>query len=121
MEELSGSGLTISGEGKDVSNNSNYNFNHAKANVSVRGGGKWYYEATIQSNGQLLVGFASEQWTLSSNNTQSLGNDSESWAYDGYIGNSLHCGKFLPYGKNYWFLLLVFFFFAWKTNNQVFV
>ena len=101
MIALKGSKLSIT-EGKIVQNNTNYNYNHARGDVGIMGGGKWYYEMTLESNGQILIGWATEDWKLNQNSSVGLGNDSNSWGYDGYYGSSWNCGKNQTYGRNYW-------------------
>eukprot|EP01091_Cochliopodium_minus_P010112 TRINITY_DN2637_c0_g3_i1.p1 TRINITY_DN2637_c0_g3~~TRINITY_DN2637_c0_g3_i1.p1 ORF type:complete len:216 (-),score=53.43 TRINITY_DN2637_c0_g3_i1:107-754(-) len=102
FKALQGSNLVIE-EGKTVQNNYNYNYHHARADVGVMGGGKWYYEMTLESNGQILIGWATDKWKITPNSANGLGSDSEGWAYDGYYGSSWNCGKNQTYGRNYWY------------------
>ncbi len=62
----------------------NYNFQSARLNVGVSGGGRWYHEITIDAGGgsqQLWFGYALAAADVS--NGQQLGFNELSWGWDG--------------------------------------
>lgn len=73
----------------------------ARADVGVSGGGRFYYEVTLNSSQSLYVGFCTAASTLDPANGGSLGSDESSFSYDGYSGVKQSAGKQERYGERY--------------------
>jgi len=65
----------------EVENTGN-NLESIKADVKVKGG-KWFYEAKLVTYGKIQIGWCTDKCTVQSNPTNGIGNDAESWSYDG--------------------------------------
>lgn len=74
----------------------------AKADVGVKGGGKWYHEVTLDTNSQMLLGFVTGGCNMEPNNGQGLGSDALSWGWDGYNAQRVSGGKTESYGERQW-------------------
>jgi len=52
--------------------------------------GKWYYEVTLLTSGLMQIGWCDASFTGDSNNGEGVGDDSHSYAYDGFRRKSWH-------------------------------
>lgn len=86
--------LVIDKSGLNVSNTSMYNYMTARSNVGVCGG-RWYWEVTLDTN-QALVGVC-----LGSFESQQLGSNEKSWAYECQQGQKSYGNKNESYGDSY--------------------
>eukprot|EP01118_Nematostelium_gracile_P010664 TRINITY_DN370_c0_g1_i1.p1 TRINITY_DN370_c0_g1~~TRINITY_DN370_c0_g1_i1.p1 ORF type:complete len:398 (-),score=125.38 TRINITY_DN370_c0_g1_i1:26-1219(-) len=73
--------LKINKEGVEVENTGN-NFENLKGDVKLRSG-KWYYEAKLLTYGQMRIGWCTDKCTIQTNTYTGIGNDNESWGFDG--------------------------------------
>ncbi|KAL6071490.1 Spla ryanodine receptor domain-containing protein, variant 2 [Balamuthia mandrillaris] len=64
-----------------------------------RGGGMWYYEVTLLTDGLFQVGWATRRCKFTRN--EGVGDDEFSYAYDGYRVLKWHGKSFIPYGKRW--------------------
>lgn len=89
MQKMDSKGaVKISKDGAEVDNQGN-NFENVRADVRVRGG-KWYYEVKLLSYGQMRFGWCNDKCNIVTNTYTGIGNDSESWAYDGSCQKAWH-------------------------------
>lgn len=82
VESTSGS-VNVNSEG-EVEAPAGGGFPSFKATGVELKGGKWYYEAHILTNGCMQFGWANEEFTGDSGSGQGVGDDTKSWAYDGF-------------------------------------
>eukprot|EP01062_Namystynia_karyoxenos_P013869 TRINITY_DN14980_c0_g1_i1.p1 TRINITY_DN14980_c0_g1~~TRINITY_DN14980_c0_g1_i1.p1 ORF type:complete len:2892 (+),score=968.84 TRINITY_DN14980_c0_g1_i1:1033-8676(+) len=62
-----------------------------RGTVRVSRSGKWYYEVTVESEGSMQVGWVTDAYTADPGGSRRfLGEDAQSWAYDGYRMLLLH-------------------------------
>jgi len=73
--------IKITKDGLEIENSGN-NFESVRCDVKIRNG-KWYYEAKLLTYGKIHIGFCTDKCDLSSGNYNGIGQDSESYAYDG--------------------------------------
>jgi len=71
----------ISKDGLEVDNQGN-NFESFRADVKVKGG-KWYYEVKLLTYGKIHIGWCNSNCNIQSNTYTGIGNDNDSWGYDG--------------------------------------
>jgi len=90
--------LNITGDSLVVNNNGN-NFESVKANVKLRSG-KWYYEARLDSYGLVQIGWCTSAFKPDTAAGNGVGDDENSWAYDGSRQQKWHGGS-ESYGQ-YW-------------------
>jgi len=90
--------ISITGDGL-VANNSGNNFDSVKANVKLRSG-KWYYEARLDSYGTVQVGWCTGEFQPDISQGNGVGDDQNSWAYDGSRQQKWHGGS--EYYGQYW-------------------
>eukprot|EP01091_Cochliopodium_minus_P001339 TRINITY_DN111_c0_g2_i1.p1 TRINITY_DN111_c0_g2~~TRINITY_DN111_c0_g2_i1.p1 ORF type:complete len:404 (-),score=118.35 TRINITY_DN111_c0_g2_i1:89-1300(-) len=88
--------------GMNCQNNSDYNYNTAKCNVGVKGGGKWFYEVTVKTNSQMLLGWVTHDYNKPPDPNQGIGFDPESWSFDGYNSYKYHAGVSSQFGSTYY-------------------
>jgi len=88
--------------GLNVQNSNDYNYNSAKCNVGIKGGGKWIYEVTVKTNSQILLGWSTSEYNKSPDPNQGIGFDSESWSFDGYNSYKYHAGVSAQFGSTYY-------------------
>lgn len=68
--------------------------------MGVSGASKWYYEVTLESNGQILIGFATS--TIGLGPDTQLGTDDRSWGWDGSQCQKFTGGKCEGFGDKTW-------------------
>jgi len=71
----------ISKDGLEIDNQGN-NFESFRADVKVKGG-KWYYEVKLMTYGKIHIGWCNSNCNIQSNTYTGIGNDNDSWGYDG--------------------------------------
>ncbi|TYZ67026.1 hypothetical protein PybrP1_011696 [[Pythium] brassicae (nom. inval.)] len=62
--------------------------------------GRWYYEATLHSNGCIQIGWADVAFSGSADRGDGVGDGSHSWAYDGWRQQKWH-GQSSPWGSKW--------------------
>lgn len=90
--ELSADGLTAKNAGT--------NFESVRCNVKVKSG-KWYYEIKLITNGLFQIGWCTTAFTPDAAAGNGVGDDSDSWAYDGSRQRKWHAGS--AYYGQYWY------------------
>ncbi|KAF8365592.1 hypothetical protein PRIPAC_83421, partial [Pristionchus pacificus] len=87
-------GLAIDENGMRCESRAPKVWNGARANASVTGKGKYYYEVEIVRDGLCRVGWSTERARLD------LGTDNESWGFGG-TGKRSHNRRFDDYGQSF--------------------
>ncbi|GMR53429.1 hypothetical protein PMAYCL1PPCAC_23624, partial [Pristionchus mayeri] len=87
-------GLAIDENGLRCESRAPKVWNGARANGSVRGRGRYYYEVDIVRDGLCRVGWSTERANLN------LGTDNESWGFGG-TGKKSHNRRFDDYGESF--------------------
>jgi len=64
--------------------------------------GVWYYEVTLLTEGLMQIGWAQTGFSSNSESGDGVGDDDQSWSYDGYRQCVWHAGKETSYGKSVW-------------------
>jgi len=80
--------VKISKDGLEIESTGN-NVENFKANVKVRGG-KWYFEVKLLSYGKIHIGWCTDKCDIQTNTYTGIGNDDQSWAYDGSCQKAWH-------------------------------
>jgi len=89
MQKLDSKGaIKINKEGVELDNQGN-NFETCRADVKVRGG-KWYYEVKLLTYGKIHIGWCNSNCNIQANPYTGIGNDSDSWGYDGSSQKAWH-------------------------------
>ena len=63
--------------------------------------GLWYYEVTLFTEGLMQIGWAQTGFTSNSESGDGVGDDKQSWSYDGFRSCVWHDGKEMTYGSNW--------------------
>ena len=63
--------------------------------------GLWYYEVTLLTEGLMQIGWAQTGFTSNSESGDGVGDDKQSWSYDGFRSCVWHDGKEKTYGSNW--------------------
>ena len=71
-----------------------------RADVGVSGAGSFYYELSLQSAQQIVIGFANRHCGLAAG--QHLGSDDNSWGFDGYQAQKFSSGINESFGSPNW-------------------
>eukprot|EP00727_Mastigamoeba_balamuthi_P007603 m51a1_g3463 hypothetical protein (383) ;mRNA; f:731290-732966 len=87
---------TIAIDRLEITNGSS-GYSCARANVFVSSG-KYYYEVRVVSSGSMRIGWSTESWPGS----DYLGNDDQSWGYDGSQCSKYHDGNGSSYSTESW-------------------
>eukprot|EP01087_Luapelamoeba_hula_P020146 TRINITY_DN680_c0_g1_i1.p1 TRINITY_DN680_c0_g1~~TRINITY_DN680_c0_g1_i1.p1 ORF type:complete len:395 (+),score=66.43 TRINITY_DN680_c0_g1_i1:102-1286(+) len=82
-----------------IANNRGSSFDTVKANVKVRRG-KWYYEIKLNRQGTIQLGWCNDSFRPDASAGNGVGDDSNSWAYDGSRQQKWHAGS--TYYGQYW-------------------
>jgi len=95
--------VKINKDGVEVDNQGN-NFENVKGDVKIRGG-KWYYEAKLLTYGQMRIGWCTDKCAIVTNTYTGIGNDNESWAFDGscqkaWFGTNSNNDRYGEYWNN---------------------
>jgi len=105
MQKLDSKGATkITNDGTQCDNQGN-NFENVRADVKVRGG-KWFYEVKLLTYGKMHFGWCTDKCQIATNANTGIGNDNESWGYDGssqkawYGTNTTNNGRYGEYWNN---------------------
>lgn len=93
--------VKISTDGFQVSNRGS--FGTVRANVAVRGGGKWFYEVRLGSSKVIQIGWVVPNFDPNPDIGHGVGDDDFSWAYDGGRRKKWHGGQIgQDYSTTYW-------------------
>jgi len=85
--------VKIDDKGNSVSVQGYYNWGSARAPVKAHKG-RWYYEVTIQTNGQMRIGWAAENYRpAGQNDGEAVGSSPDSWGWDGSNKQIFHDPK----------------------------
>jgi len=95
--------VKVNKDGLEVDNQGN-NFENLKGDVKVRGG-KWFYEVKLLTYGQMRIGWCTDKCNIATNTYTGIGNDNESWAYDGscqkaWFGTNSNNDRYGEYWNN---------------------
>lgn len=63
--------------------------------------GRWYYEVILQTAGVAQIGWANDQFTADSSNGDGVGDDGNSWGYDGFRQLKFHNSVISEYGDEW--------------------
>jgi hypothetical protein len=75
-------------------------FCSAVANISFNRGA-WYYEVVLESDGLFQIGWATDRFQPDAAQGNGVGDDQESWAYDGNRLRAWHAGS-IPFSDTVW-------------------
>eukprot|EP00038_Savillea_parva_P017468 m.20421 g.20421 ORF g.20421 m.20421 type:complete len:748 (-) comp3789_c0_seq1:1612-3855(-) len=92
--------LKLAADGLEARNDFN-SFESVKSTCSARGGGFWYYEATVLTSGIMQIGWATDRCAYQSEDGIGIGDDVHSYAYDGCRGLLWHGPRHYAHGQRW--------------------